>query len=507
MAVSSGVARHPTSTRTAGTAAAAPDADCDRPCQATANVVLGMLKTIFEERASQSGGRLPIDEVGKIIDQFQQAPGRLAVFYDENRERCFAEAEAAAPDGTVSEFEAKLRALGGGSAGRLSLGRIQLVGLHAVRKRLGQRWQAMAERVQSVADNIIRRHLSPKDSFVRDDKGDTLVCFADLDESEAWLKAKAIEEEIGARLLGSDRAGAIDGLDLDVETLCEVAEIAAEVHQISADLEEEDDDADVRALVARRLDEAKRAVRARIHDEMERLGESWEVEPRTINISTDTPARFVLADADSATRGSLARLGPLIGGNPELLVSVDLLALSAGAVYLAEDRAPENALLAVTVHASSVGDRLAFVRFSSACEELPQAVRDRLILVLTDPPPELSTCALADCTAFLRAYSRLQALRLRVPRLDGLDLHAAGVRLVLVDYGPTAVLLRRDPHSLTYFIRQVHKAGARILVERVPSEEAGNALHDAGLDIWSLRPASRTEGPEVSPAPASRGGS
>ena len=470
----------------------------ERPCQGTANLVLGMLKTILEEKAREQGGRLLIDDVGKVIDHFMQAPGGLEPFYDDNYDRCAGVAvETARVEGGKEDFESKLRQLAAQSSGPFALGRLQMIGLQAVRKQLGGRWEELAERVQAIAEAVMRRRLSANDSFVRDAKGDVLVCFAGLSEEEAWLKAKSIEEEIRRRLLGEEPDGSLDGFELELETLCDVAEIDSHALGLSAPALGFEGGADLQSLVVEKLDQANDVARRSLEKALEGLGRSWKVEPLDIFVASNAAARFQLANPDSETRIALARLMPIARRDPALLVGIDLLALSAAAVSLGESRLRGGPLLAVTVHAASLADKSAFQRYAAACEALASPIRNRLILVLGDLPRDCSAGVLEDNLRSLRGFCRLQALRLRRPAVGDLDLEAAGLHLVFLNFELAQALARREPARYRRLIEAAKHAGARLLVEEVPDRAAGRKLFSEGIDMWALSPAAAERSAET----------
>ncbi len=71
-----------------------------------------------------------------------------------------------------------------------------------MRDALGDRWREVSANVFALAEHILRRHLGPNDACHRTADDGFLVCFAELDEAEAQLKAQQIAEEIRATLTG-----------------------------------------------------------------------------------------------------------------------------------------------------------------------------------------------------------------------------------------------------------------------------------------------------------------
>lgn len=453
-----------------------------RPCQATANVVLGLLQTILEEKSQDCGGQLSMEEIRQVIGQFMEAPGQLKSFYVETQDQCRSSARSEEQAG----FEAKIRALSKQEPGTATFGRLQLVGLQAVREKLGERWETALERVQAVAESVIRRRLSDSDSFRRGPDDDLIILFGELTGEEAWFKAKAIEQEIHERLIGCEGESVLEALDVDFATLSEAAEVASQTHDLDLPLADGDAALDLDSLVAKRLAQASQSMRQRAQDDFALLERRWRVIARPINVNSSAPARFAIADVDEKTHQILGRLLPVIRHEPEELVKLDLLALASAASFLGEEE-QDQTLLAVTIHAASVIDGAALNHFSKACVQMSPALRDRLILVLDDLPDDWSPAAMAEVLRRLRDFSRLQALKLKLPRLDGQHLRAARVPLLMANYAPTAALLRREPQQLRGFLADLRDSGTRLLVDRVPKPEAVEPLLAAGVELWSLK--------------------
>jgi hypothetical protein len=96
--------------------------------------------------------------------------------------------------------------------------RLSLVGLGELREHLGDRWPELSERVHSLAQAVINRHLTPGDVFDAHGDDGYVVLFSQLSKVEADFKCRVIAKEIGAKLLGSDwdRLGAVDGVSIEL---------------------------------------------------------------------------------------------------------------------------------------------------------------------------------------------------------------------------------------------------------------------------------------------------
>ncbi|HEY3890248.1 MAG TPA: hypothetical protein VGL73_16850 [Caulobacteraceae bacterium] len=96
--------------------------------------------------------------------------------------------------------------------------RLSLVGLGELRAHLGDRWPDLAERVHSLAQVVIGRHLTPGDVFDAHGDDGYVVLFSQLTKVEADFKCRVIAKEIGAKLLGSDwaRLAAVDAVSIEL---------------------------------------------------------------------------------------------------------------------------------------------------------------------------------------------------------------------------------------------------------------------------------------------------
>jgi hypothetical protein len=96
--------------------------------------------------------------------------------------------------------------------------RLSLVGLGDLRAHLGDRWPELSERVHSLAQVVIARHLTQGDVFDAHGDDGYVVLFAQLTKIEADFKCRVIAKEIGAKLLGSDwdRLAAVDGVSIEL---------------------------------------------------------------------------------------------------------------------------------------------------------------------------------------------------------------------------------------------------------------------------------------------------
>ncbi len=89
------------------------------------------------------------------------------------------------------------------------VGRLNLVGLEAVKTALGAKWEAAQTRVHEKVSQIIARHLGPQDVFLRHSDVEYLVCHAALSDQQARFKSFQIAREIHSYFIGDIELSAL----------------------------------------------------------------------------------------------------------------------------------------------------------------------------------------------------------------------------------------------------------------------------------------------------------
>jgi hypothetical protein len=81
-------------------------------------------------------------------------------------------------------------------------GKMQMLDLESVRALVGDRWQEVAARAASIAEQVMAHRLAPTDVFAPYEESGYIMLFAELNEQQAKLKAASIAREIRERLVG-----------------------------------------------------------------------------------------------------------------------------------------------------------------------------------------------------------------------------------------------------------------------------------------------------------------
>jgi hypothetical protein len=86
----------------------------------------------------------------------------------------------------------------------ISAGRVQMIGLETVKRRLGDQWEGHRDAIHSSLSTIMRRKLSASDVFFRHEEDDYVIVFATLGHDAAKLVCVSIMQELNALLLGDE---------------------------------------------------------------------------------------------------------------------------------------------------------------------------------------------------------------------------------------------------------------------------------------------------------------
>lgn len=87
----------------------------------------------------------------------------------------------------------------------VSASKIHLLGLDAIKARLGNKWSRMSDLVHRYFEAAIRREMGPGDTFCSSGELSYLILFRDLTISETRLKCAVVVEEVCRKLFGDQK--------------------------------------------------------------------------------------------------------------------------------------------------------------------------------------------------------------------------------------------------------------------------------------------------------------
>jgi PAS domain S-box-containing protein len=353
-----------------------------------------------------------------------------------------------------------------------SVGKIKLVGLDGVRKALGDRWPAVAERAMATAEVVVTRHCGPQDSHSRVDDTSFLICFGTLSEEESSFRAAMIGREIRNRLIGQGE---------DPEN--------AYVRAVAAVVRFPDQPMSGAVLNATLLDG--------LDQQLERIEQEARQTLRT------------------ALGNAACDLDLIYGRNPGRIVATQVLvpyqlerqlesALSALPQSEAKAFDPDAMLLGLAaqhaVTSMAHGDvtpvlvrlnfdifatRMTTDRFFAMCAKIDRRVSSRLVLLLSSLPEGLPRTRLQDCVNRLRPFCRGVGYQVDdIAALPEIDLANSFNPIVVL---PLTACSASTPGRLRELFTSLQTRRAKVLIRGVGSEKDAAALRTLGADMIAMR--------------------
>lgn len=352
-----------------------------------------------------------------------------------------------------------------------SAGWIQLVGLDEVRTAIGNRWQAVAERVMTTADAVLKRRCGPHDSYSRADDTSFLVCFGALSEKAAASRAAAIGREIREHLI---RQGEEPN--------------TAYVRSIAAAVRLPDEGGSTASSPGALLDGLNKQLGRLEAEARHTLQGAWastacDLEPISGRDPRDTIAAQVRLPAELKDR--LVSAMSVLSRKEAEAFDLDglLLGLTAQHGITAFARGVSMPLL-VNVRFDVFLARAATERYVAMCHKIDPRLCERLILVLSSLPQGLSKARLLDSVARLRPFCCGVGYQINdLAALASIDLSNSFNPVVAL---PASAFAARASAKVKGLISSLQSRRAKVLIMRVESEEDAAAYRLLGADMISM---------------------
>jgi PAS domain S-box-containing protein len=358
----------------------------------------------------------------------------------------------------------------GGTPGALVAGKLQLIGLADVRAELGDKWPQISDQVFSLADRILRRHLISGDVVQRTTDDGFLVCFKDLSEQEANLKAIEIAQEIRDRLIGE----VPEMRDTRVEGFAGRVSIEAS--------ETGSDQAVIQALENRLTRERKRLETAA--QEVMRSGlPIAQVVFQRARTETNQPAPIAYVRLPRPLEASLETLKAL--GRTDYSLETELLLLTGSAERLLGELTLNKTDLIITqARMATLVQRRDAERWLQVARALGPPGKRRLVVEITELARDTARTRLTDMMMTIASIFRAVAFELPVADPAFIAILPASVPLVTI---PVHRLANEDggghATAAAKLIRALSTRNCRLIVKGVTSPGMAVALSKAGVTL------------------------
>lgn len=354
-------------------------------------------------------------------------------------------------------------------------GRVQLVGLDDVKAALGDRWSRRSEVIYSLIERTIRARLAPTDVYQRSADGNFTICFASLSETEAAFKARAIAEEIRAKILGEGTGPEESALSHeDRDFLKEVATtshargqalgVEGDAHEIELGVDEVTQSDDLLGLLAARLEAAatlsKKTEQMIIMEMVQHA--RLELQPFETQQGGITPFQF--AAFDRASREKVEALRSSRPASPDLVRDIDMLLLSKVAEEILRRPPGKNVVLVVNIHFSTIDNKQRLEQFKTLCGTLTDAARTALLFNIVQIPGDLLPAKVAEQFHAVRHFCRAMMAECSAASLGNIDPQMLRTPILTCNAKTFTKLLAHNAASTAAFIKKLHLHKVRLLL-------------------------------------------
>lgn len=354
-------------------------------------------------------------------------------------------------------------------------GKVKLVGLNEVKLALGDRWPVLAERALQCAEQVIRRHIDPRDTYSPTEDQGFVICFASLGEDEASFQAAMIAREIRKRLIGQ-------GEDP------RASQVSAMTTSFAVPSGQEPNATSLVGTVEERLRADRTAIEAQARRGLRAALDAMECTPEAIFGRNDTETighyACLASQLEQRMQAAIAVLPP----DETAGLDIDSITIGLASAFAAR-AALEGSTGPVLIELGfeTFIDRQRTDRYLNTLGKLDAKLRQRIIVILSQLPAGVGRNRLHDAVQRLRPLCR------------GVGFEIDDLAMPLVDFvfsGPPTLTIsaqaRRSERSfpsgaVARLVEPLHAFRGRLLVRHVASRDAARQLRRMGIDMISYR--------------------
>ncbi|WP_374652988.1 PAS domain-containing protein [Dongia sp.] len=351
-------------------------------------------------------------------------------------------------------------------------GKLQLVGLEAIKESLGDKWQALAERAHSLAERTIQNHLRHGDIFRRTKDDGYLVLFSHLSATEAQFKANAIAAEIKEKLLG------------EMPELAE-ARVAAFSSTVPVEQSETKNEETIVQSIERRLKAERNRVEKEARDALTHgLRSMRAISAPVLNVE-GKPTPITTIHLPKSLREAVQSLHSLGEIGYELEAQTFLLAGAAEQVLAGLGHGAGKIIL-TQVSAETLANARMSEAWLKVARTLGDAAKSQIVVELRDIPADVAATRLTDLT--MRLSSLFKSVAFELPTVDSAFLGKLPMSTKLA-----TITLAKIPWSSTgepspafcKIVKSLDLRQRRLIVREIASPAKRMALGKIGVTLFA----------------------
>jgi diguanylate cyclase (GGDEF)-like protein/PAS domain S-box-containing protein len=357
-------------------------------------------------------------------------------------------------------------------------GKIQLIGLNDVKAALGDSWPAHAERAMMLAESILRKRLAPQDHFSRTADHGFVISFAHGTETEAPARAAIIAREIRNRLIGDadDPAGSA---------------VTAVTRSFTLEPDELEGGRPNLSALEQRLDAGRAEAEQRARAELSIAMATATLEPEQLFDPKGQAVPIVIAALPNDLEEQIDIALATLPSSDSVDADVDVLLLTLVAeTALVDIGGGRNIVYLLPVDFSVFSARKRQERYLEICRKLPDAVRQRVMLLLSGVSRSVGQGRLFHVFRLLKPFAKGVGIDLESIEIFPTDLTQYRIPLASISAEKLLEAARSSVPRLNRLIRQIQLNNARLVARRVHGESERSAIVRLGADLVSFVPGS-----------------
>jgi len=379
------------------------------------------------------------------------------------------------------------------AGGRGVAGRVQILGLDEFKAAFGDRWDRHGEMVLDLIEQTLKKRLAPCDVYQRDGDGNFTICFAELGESEAAFKARAIADEVRAKILGKDVGQGAAPLTAEANAfLDEVAgkhgersglAFKGEAHEIEIGGDEIEGCDDLLGLLTSRLAAAaERATKAERAILMEIADHSTlRLHDIATHAGGSTPFRFAGFDQD--TQAKIEALRSHRPASEDLLRDLDVLLVTKVGEEIFRRPPGQNVILVANIHFSTLDNKRRLEHLKAICNTLTEPARACLVFNIVEIPAGLLPAKVAEHFFSVRHFCRAMMAQCTAPKLGNIDPQLLRTPILTFKAWDLINFLAQDPGAVNGFIKHLRHLKVRLLAYGISSRWEKEQIRSLGVEF------------------------
>lgn len=459
----------------------------DVPCRGIATYMLNLAKLLLLENCEQHGS-LTAGEIEAVFDRLLEAPGDLPKIFASKFSKCSAAIlQLVEVQNELSDsFQNQLTNIIGDTTKTVSIGHLQTVGLNNIKSGLGDRWEALADRVVEIAEHCITKRLTAHDTYFRSQNNGFIICFAELSGEEAMFKARAIEGDITQMLLGQNENDKLEQFDLNAEQWDELANLSVRSLEIEVSPAEAAGEALCDKLLAK-LNSAANQLREDTESMLNSLAQNVKIRPRPALKLSGESTRSSLLGWDAMSKAKSMQLQALSGNDAKILAKLDRISLLSAATFLSEQRDFSVPILWIGVDLGTLSTKQLLSGYLDVCNELSNDFREKIAFNVHIPRSQVYHGGTLDKCNFLRSFCVAQSIQIQEPILAGLAWETAGLSMIVMDHKDFLLCTRTHAASLKSLSNKLRNQRVKLLVDEVPHSAKKDLLREYSVELFALQ--------------------